>query len=115
MPFTLRRFFLSCSLDQELSRNAEFASLVRINLKTSACKVMAVLCALCALGETAWTQALIPQGITQWSTQIKAGPVSIDMATGKVRFVGKGDADRQPVHRNLPRLGQVENELVGLV
>ncbi len=32
--------------------------------------------------EFATAQAVLPLGITQWSTQIVAGPVSIDMATG---------------------------------
>jgi RHS repeat-associated protein len=46
-------------------------------------KAFYVLCALMALAVPALTQT-IPQGVTQGSTQITAGPVNIDMATGNM-------------------------------
>ena len=42
------------------------------------------LATLASLPVTASAQTDIPQGITQWSTQIHAGPVSVDMATGNM-------------------------------
>jgi RHS repeat-associated protein len=89
MLFTLRcsTVLLSSGLNQESSGNSQFASLARINLKSSANKYLALMYILCALAGTAWSQAVIPQGITQWSTQIKAGPLSIDMATGNMLVI----------------------------
>ena len=43
---------------------------------------LAVLFLSFSLGLSASAQAVLPLGITQWSTQIAAGPILIDMATG---------------------------------
>ncbi len=73
-----------------------------VNLRAVACAAIGVLWLFLSLAAPVMAQ-VIPQGITQWSTQIKAGPVLIDMATGNmmVNIAARNKAGAIPFSFNL--------------
>jgi hypothetical protein len=85
------------------------------NYKVAVHKALRLLCLFFGFAAPASAQAVLPLGITQWSTQIVAGPVSIDMATGAtvLRIPVRNKAGATPFTFNLlnnaGNLGAVNN------